>query len=108
MTAREPRATAPTAGARTAAQQIVAALALPPSATAAEPIRPLPLTGLRQLCRDTTMLYDAAARTNPEGSRTATSSALSAGSPAANLTSFPWNPGGRLAGPGGTPNPAGT
>ena len=59
MTAREPGATSPTAGTRTAAQEIVAALALPASATAAEPTRPLPLTGLRQLCRDTTMLYDA-------------------------------------------------
>jgi bifunctional DNA-binding transcriptional regulator/antitoxin component of YhaV-PrlF toxin-antitoxin module len=58
MTAREPSATSSTAGARTAAQEIVAALALPPSATAAEPIRPLPLTGLHQLSRDTTMLYD--------------------------------------------------
>ena len=58
MTVPEPHAAQPTAGTRTAAQQIVAALALPPSPAAAEPLRPLPLTSLYQLSRDTTMLYD--------------------------------------------------
>ena len=43
--------------AQTAAQDIVAALALPLSPTSAEPRRPLPLIGLHQLSRDTTMLY---------------------------------------------------
>jgi hypothetical protein len=58
MTAPESCAAPPTAGTRTAAQEIVAALALPASPVPAEPLRPLPLTGLRQLSRDTTMLYD--------------------------------------------------
>lgn len=57
MTAREPSATSPTAGTRTAAQEIVAALALPLAPALAEPPRPLPLIGLYQLSRDTTMLY---------------------------------------------------
>jgi bifunctional DNA-binding transcriptional regulator/antitoxin component of YhaV-PrlF toxin-antitoxin module len=57
MTAPEPRAAPPTAGTRTAAQEIVAALALPPSLASAEPLRPLPLIGLHQLSRDTTMRY---------------------------------------------------
>lgn len=58
MTAPGPSAAAPTGGARTAAQGIVAALALPLSpASAEEPRRPLPLAGLPQLSRDTTMLY---------------------------------------------------
>jgi bifunctional DNA-binding transcriptional regulator/antitoxin component of YhaV-PrlF toxin-antitoxin module len=57
MTAPEPRAAPPTRGTRTAAQEIVAALALPLSPAAAEPLRPLPLMGLHQLSRDTTMLY---------------------------------------------------
>ena len=58
MTAPEPHPAPPAAAARTAAQQIVAALALPPSPAPAEPLRPLPLTSLHQLSRDTTMLYD--------------------------------------------------
>jgi bifunctional DNA-binding transcriptional regulator/antitoxin component of YhaV-PrlF toxin-antitoxin module len=53
MTMPESRATPPTA-----AQQIVAALALPPSTVSAKPLRPLPLTSLYRLSRDTTMLYD--------------------------------------------------
>jgi hypothetical protein len=57
MTAPEPRAASPAAGARTAAQEIVAALALPLPQASAEPLRPLPLIGLRQLSRDTTMRY---------------------------------------------------
>ena len=57
MTAPEPSATSPAGGARTAAQAIVAALALPLSPAPAEPLRPLPLASLRQLSRDTTMLY---------------------------------------------------
>lgn len=57
MTAPEPSAVSPAGGARTAAQDIVAALALPLSPTSAEPLRPLPLFDLRQLSRDTTMLY---------------------------------------------------
>ncbi len=57
MTAPEPGAASPTGGARTAAQEIVAALALPLSPASAEPLRPLPLIGLHQLSRDTTMLY---------------------------------------------------
>jgi bifunctional DNA-binding transcriptional regulator/antitoxin component of YhaV-PrlF toxin-antitoxin module len=40
-----------------AARDIVAALALPLSPVAAEPLRPLPLFDLRRLSRDTTMLY---------------------------------------------------
>lgn len=58
MTAPEPRADSPATGARTAAQEIVAALALPPPPASAEPLRPLPLIDLHQLSRDTTMLYD--------------------------------------------------
>jgi bifunctional DNA-binding transcriptional regulator/antitoxin component of YhaV-PrlF toxin-antitoxin module len=55
----EPGAASPIVGARTAAQDIVAALALPLSpASAEEPFRPLPLVSLHQLSRDTTMLYD--------------------------------------------------
>lgn len=57
MTAPEPRDDSP-AGARTAAQQIIAALSLPLTPASAEPVRPLPLIGLHQLSRDTTMLYD--------------------------------------------------
>jgi bifunctional DNA-binding transcriptional regulator/antitoxin component of YhaV-PrlF toxin-antitoxin module len=45
-------------GVRTTAQEIVAALALPLPPVPAEPLRPLPLTSLHQLSRDTTMLYD--------------------------------------------------
>ncbi len=49
----------PTGRARTAAQDIVAALALPASCPAlSEPVRLLPLTGLHRLPRDTSMLYD--------------------------------------------------
>ena len=57
MTAPDPSAASATGGAQTAAQDIVAALALPLSPTSAEPLRPLPLVGLQQLSRDTTMLY---------------------------------------------------
>ncbi len=57
MTTPQPSATPPAGGARTAAQAIVAALALPLSPASAEPLRPLPLTSLHQLSRDTTMLY---------------------------------------------------
>jgi hypothetical protein len=57
MTAQEPRAAPRTAGKRTTAQEIVAALALPLPPASAEPLRPLPLIGLQQLSRDTTMLY---------------------------------------------------
>jgi bifunctional DNA-binding transcriptional regulator/antitoxin component of YhaV-PrlF toxin-antitoxin module len=42
------------------AQTIVAALALPPSPLAPQPVRPLPLTSLDQLPRDASMLYDIA------------------------------------------------
>jgi bifunctional DNA-binding transcriptional regulator/antitoxin component of YhaV-PrlF toxin-antitoxin module len=58
MTTPEPNAAAPAAGVQTAAQGIVAALALPLSpASPEEPRRPLPLAGLPQLSRDTTVLY---------------------------------------------------
>jgi len=57
MTGREPGTAPPARGARTAAQDIVAALALPLSPASAEPLRPLPLADLHQLPRDTTMLY---------------------------------------------------
>jgi bifunctional DNA-binding transcriptional regulator/antitoxin component of YhaV-PrlF toxin-antitoxin module len=66
MTAPEPRPSPPAAPARTAAQQIVAALALPPYPAPAEPLRPLPLTSLHQLSRDTTMLYGVG-RVDPSG-----------------------------------------
>ena len=56
MTAPDPNPAPP--GARTAAQEIVAALALPLPPVPAEPLRPLPLISLHQLSRDTTMLYD--------------------------------------------------
>jgi bifunctional DNA-binding transcriptional regulator/antitoxin component of YhaV-PrlF toxin-antitoxin module len=58
MTGPEPSAASPTGCTRTAAHDIVAALALPlfPASTE-EPCRPLPLVGLRQLSRDTTILY---------------------------------------------------
>jgi hypothetical protein len=42
---------------RPAAQQIIQALALPPPGTAPEPARPLPLTRLQRLPRETSMLY---------------------------------------------------
>ena len=57
MTTPEPSPTSPAGDARTAAQAIVAALALPLSPASAEPLRPLPLVNLHQLSRDTTMLY---------------------------------------------------
>ena len=57
MTTPDPGTTSPAGGARTAAQAIVAALALPLSPASAEPLRPLPLFSLHQLSRDTTMLY---------------------------------------------------
>ena len=48
-----------TARPRTTAQGIVASLALPAARTAPDqPVSPLPLTGLHQLPRDTSMLYD--------------------------------------------------
>jgi bifunctional DNA-binding transcriptional regulator/antitoxin component of YhaV-PrlF toxin-antitoxin module len=57
MTTPEPSTTPLDGGARTAAQAIVAALALPLSPASAEPPRPLPLINLHRLSRDTTMLY---------------------------------------------------
>ena len=57
MTTPEPRAASPAARARTAAQEVVAALALPLTPASAEPLRPLPLISLHQLPRDTTMRY---------------------------------------------------
>lgn len=57
MTSPEPRAASPIVKGRTAAQGIVAALALPLTPAPAEPPRPLPLIGLHQLSRDTTLLY---------------------------------------------------
>ena len=57
MTTPEPSAASPTGDARSAPRAIVAALALPLSPASAEPLRPLPLVGLHQLSRDTTMLY---------------------------------------------------
>jgi bifunctional DNA-binding transcriptional regulator/antitoxin component of YhaV-PrlF toxin-antitoxin module len=56
MTAREP-SDSPTSGSRTAAQEIVAALALPLSSASSETLRPLPLIALHRLSRDTTMVY---------------------------------------------------
>jgi len=69
MTTPEPSATSPAGGAQTAAQAIVAALALPLSPASAEPLRPLPLASLHQLSCDTTVLYgvgpvDASGRVN--------------------------------------------
>ena len=58
MTAPDPNPAPPDA--RTAAQEIVAALALPLPPVPAEPLHPLPLTSLHQPFRDTTMLYDVA------------------------------------------------
>ncbi len=56
---RQPSAAGPVARSRTTAQAIVAALALPASPPASsQPVRPLPLTSLHQLPRDTSMLYD--------------------------------------------------
>lgn len=58
MTTPGSSATSPAGGERSTAQAIVAALALPLSpAPMDEPFRPLPLIGLRQVSRDTTMLY---------------------------------------------------
>jgi bifunctional DNA-binding transcriptional regulator/antitoxin component of YhaV-PrlF toxin-antitoxin module len=58
MTAPNANATSATKGARTAADDIVAALALPAlSPAASQPARPLPLIDLRHLSRDTTMMY---------------------------------------------------
>ena len=58
MTAPDPIAAPVTKNVRTAAHEIVAALALPAmSLAASEPLRPLPLIGLHQLSQDTTMLY---------------------------------------------------
>jgi len=59
MTDPGPNAAPATQNARTAARDIVAALALPAlNPTESEPLRPLPLIGLHELSRDTTMLYD--------------------------------------------------
>lgn len=57
---RQPSAAGPVARSRTTAQGVVAALALPasPSASSQPVRRPLPLTSLHQLPRDTSMLYD--------------------------------------------------
>ncbi len=56
---RQPRVARPVGRSRTAAQGIVAALALPASPSASsQPVRPLPLISLHQLPRDTSMLYD--------------------------------------------------
>jgi len=57
MTTPESSAASPAGAAPTAAQAIVAALALPLSPASAEPLRPMPLFDLHQLSRDTTMLY---------------------------------------------------
>lgn len=58
MTASEPDASLSSEDERTAAQNIVAALGLPPlPEDPSEPIRPLPLIDLRRLSRDTTVLY---------------------------------------------------
>ena len=57
MTAAASNSASQVDGVRTAAQEIVAALSLPLSLPSAEPLRPLPLVGLRELSRDTTMLY---------------------------------------------------
>ncbi len=58
MTAPDPIAAPATKNVRTAAHEIVAALALPAmSLAASEPLRPLPLISLHQLSQDTTMLY---------------------------------------------------
>ncbi len=57
MTAPEPSTASPAGSTRTAAQDIVAALALPLSRASAEPLPPLPLFDLHQLSRDTTVLY---------------------------------------------------
>jgi bifunctional DNA-binding transcriptional regulator/antitoxin component of YhaV-PrlF toxin-antitoxin module len=58
VTAPEPNAALPPEDARTAAQNIVAALGLPALPEApSEPIRPLPLISLHRLSRDTTILY---------------------------------------------------
>ena len=58
MTAPDPNAASATKGARTAADDIVTALALPAlNPAVSQPLRPLPLIGLHQLSHDTTMLY---------------------------------------------------
>jgi len=57
MTAPEPSAAPPAGSARTAAEDIVAALAFPLSPASPEPLRPLPLAELHRVSRDTTMLY---------------------------------------------------
>jgi bifunctional DNA-binding transcriptional regulator/antitoxin component of YhaV-PrlF toxin-antitoxin module len=57
MTTPEPSADSPIGGARTAKQEIVAALALPLPPASAAPLHPLPLFDLHQLSRDTTMQY---------------------------------------------------
>ena len=57
MTGPGRNAALPAGKARTAAQDIVAALALPLSPAPAKPLRPLPLAGLYRLSRDTTTLY---------------------------------------------------
>ena len=59
MTAPGPSFAGPPEDARTAAQNIVAALGLQDLDEApAEPFRPLPLLNLHRLSRDTTVLYD--------------------------------------------------
>ena len=59
MTVPDSNAVSVAQGARTIADDIVAALALPTlSSGASQPLRPLPLIGLDQLSRATTMLYD--------------------------------------------------
>jgi hypothetical protein len=69
-----------------AAQQIIKALALPALSRASEPPRPMPLSHLPRLPRETSMLYtigrvDRSGRVT-DGSRTAESPTPCGGSPA--------------------------
>jgi bifunctional DNA-binding transcriptional regulator/antitoxin component of YhaV-PrlF toxin-antitoxin module len=57
MTSPESNSASPTGRTRTAAQEIVAALALPLCPAEPGPLRPLPLFDLDRLSRDTTLLY---------------------------------------------------
>ena len=67
---------------RAPAQQIIKALALPVLSRAYEPPRPMPLSHLPRLPRETSMLYTIGRVDRSDGSRTAESPTPCGGSPA--------------------------
>ena len=76
----------PAARPRTTAQEVVTSLALPAArAETAQPVSPLPLDGLHQLPRDTSMLYDIG---RVDGSGRVSSSDI--------IDALRWRPGSKL------------